>query len=154
MANVADNTGRAPHRQTLIGWLKATISRAVNGNELRDIGRAELNQIARDLNLSPLELHKLSIGHGPSPALLEKRLAEFGLAPERVKRLHPEVLRDLQRVCAMCASTNRCAREFAGQEPASPRSEYCPNTQTLEALERENVLSNAQQPLPIGPSCC
>jgi hypothetical protein len=153
MPNVADNSGRA-RSQRLIGRIKATVSRAVNGNELRDIGRAEFSQIARDLNLSPLELHKLSIGNGSSPALLEKRLAEFDFAPELVKRLHPEVLRDLQRVCAMCASTNRCAREFARREPASPRSEYCPNTQTLEALEREKVLSNAQQPLPSGPSCC
>ena len=150
MANVTDNEGS----RSLIGWLKAIVSRAVNRNELRDIGRAEFNQIARDLNLSSLELHKLSVGNGSSPALLEKRLAEFDLAPELVKRLHPEVLRDLQRVCAMCASTKRCAREFARQEPASGRSEYCPNTQTLEALEREDVLSNAQQQLPIGPSCC
>ena len=146
MTIVTDNTGTSPRSRAVASWLITILTRFVNRDELQDMDRAEFDQIARDLNLSPFELRKLSIGNGSSPDLLEKRLAEFELAPEIVKREHPEVMRDLQRVCGMCSATNRCANEFASQAPASSRSDYCPNTQTLQALERERTA--------VSRSCC
>jgi hypothetical protein len=154
MTVVTDNAGTSPRSRGVAGWLRTVLARLMNRDELHRIDRAEFDQIARDLNLSPFELHKLSIGNGSSPDLLKKRLAEFDLAPETVKREHPEVMRDLERVCGMCSLTKRCANEFASRAPSSSRSNYCPNTQTLQALERANSLSNAQAFVPIGPSCC
>jgi hypothetical protein len=154
MTVITDNTGTSPRRRGVAGWLRAMLARFANGYELRDTDCAEFDQIARDLNLSPSELHTLAVGNGSSPALLERRMAEFALAPATVKREHPEVMRDLQRVCGMCPAVKRCASDFANRTPASSRSEYCANTPTLRALGRENTRSNVQEFAPIGPPCC
>jgi hypothetical protein len=60
----------------LVGWLRAIVSGSGRGNELRGINRAEFEQIARDLNLSALELYGLSTGRQLSGERLEARLAE------------------------------------------------------------------------------
>ncbi|MDI1267316.1 MAG: hypothetical protein PS018_29045 [bacterium] len=154
MAITVDNSANAPPGRGVMGWLKTIVARFTNRGDLSGLDRSEFEQVARDLNLSRYELQRLSGGNGSSPALLHQRMADFDLAPEALTRQHPEVMRDLQRVCGMCDATKRCANEFARNAPASSRSDYCPNTQTLQALERENILSSAQTSLPIGPSCC
>lgn len=143
---------KLPWRSGLNGWVRALISRFVNDGELQGLDRTEFGQIARDLNLSPAELYAISTGSNQSSGLLKRRMAEFGLSPEVVKTQHPEVSRDLERVCGMCSSKKRCASGF-GQQGADPtRSDYCPNTQTLQALEGERMIN--ERALPIGPVCC
>ena len=147
-----DDARKLPLGRGLAGWVRAVASRFVNDGELQGLDRTEFAQIARDLNLSPAELYAISTGSDQSAGLLNKRMAEFGLSPEVVKRQHPEVSRDLERVCGMCSSKKRCASEF-GQRGSDPsRSDYCPNTQTLQALEGESTI--AERALPIGPACC
>jgi hypothetical protein len=131
--------------RTLFGWIKAVASRLAPRNELQGIDREEFEQIARDLNLSTSELYVLSSKAGLTGELLKRRLAEFKLSPELVRKRHPEVLRDLQRVCGNCSSTRRCASEFEQAIGQGERSDYCPNTQTLRALENE--VSNVRRPL-------
>jgi hypothetical protein len=139
-------------RSAVAGWVRAVASRFRNDGELQGLDRTEFAQIARDLNLSPAELYAISTGSNRSAGLLNKRMAEFGLSPEVVKRQHPEVSRDLERVCGMCSSKKRCASEFARRGSNPSRSDYCPNTQTLEALERESMIE--ERALPVGPACC
>jgi hypothetical protein len=124
----------------------------VNDGELQGLDRTEFAQIARDLNLSPPELYAISVGGNQSAALLNKRMAEFGLSPAVVKKQHPEVSRDLERVCGMCSSKKRCASEFEQRGSDPSKSDYCPNTQTLQALEGESMIE--ERALPIGPACC
>jgi hypothetical protein len=151
MTILPDNMSKVQRRSGLAGWIRAVASRFVNDDDLQRLDRTEFAQIARDLNLSPAELHAISLGSNQSAVLLKKRMAEFGLSPEVVKKQHPEVSRDLERVCGMCLSTKRCANEF-GQRGSDPsRFDYCPNTQTLQALEGE---SRIEAPVPIGPACC
>lgn len=154
MTMTVDNSANASSGRGVTGWLKAIVSRFTNRGDLSELDRSEFEQVARDLNLSRYELQRLSGGNGSSPALLHQRMADFDLVPEALTREHPEVMRDLQRVCGMCDATKRCASEFASNAPASDRSDYCPNTQTLQALEQEKILSSARQTLPIGPCCC
>jgi hypothetical protein len=143
---------KLPRRRGLAGWVRAVASRFVNDGELQGLDRTEFAQIARDLNLSPSELYAISTGSNQSARLLNKRMAEFGLSPELVKKQHPEVSRDLERVCGMCSSKKRCASEFEQRGSNPSRSDYCPNTQTLQALEGESTI--AERALPIGPACC
>jgi hypothetical protein len=154
MTITANETGKRDPTSGLLGWVRAIAARFRSPDELRGFDRAEFEQIARDLNLSPTELHLLSIGDSSSRDLLEKRLTEFDLTSELVKKLHPEVLRDLQRVCGICIAKARCARDFAQAKPVPDRSGYCPNTQTLEALGQEHLSAGPHASLPIGPSCC
>jgi hypothetical protein len=136
-------------RAGLTGWIKAMASRFVSDGELQGLDRTEFGQIARDLNLSPAELYAISVGSNQTAGLLNKRMAEFGLSPEVVKQQHPEVSRDLERVCGMCSSKRRCACE---RGPDLARSDYCPNTQTLQAPRGESMVE--ERTLPIGPACC
>jgi hypothetical protein len=124
-------------KRTLLGWIKAVASKFRTPKDLQGIDRDEFEQIARDLNLSTSEVYVLSSKAGLTGDLLKPRLAEFKLSPELVREHHPEVLRDLQRVCGNCTSTRRCASEFERATGQGERSDYCPNTQTLRALESE-----------------
>ena len=146
------NVSKLQRRSGLAGWIRAVASRFVNDGELQGLDCAEFAQIAKDLNLSPPELYAISTGGNLSGDLLNKRMAEYGLSPEVLKKQHPEVSRDLERVCGMCSSKRRCASEFEQQGSDPSRSDYCPNTQTLQALERENMV--VERALPIGPACC
>jgi hypothetical protein len=143
---------KLPRRSGLAGWIRAVASRFVNDGELQGLDRTEFAEIARDLNLSPAELYAISTGGNLSGDLLNKRMAEFGLSPEVVKKQHLEVSRDLERVCGMCSSKKRCASEFGQRGWGPSRSDYCPNTQTLQALEGESRIE--ERALPFGPACC
>ena len=52
----------------------------------------------------------------------------------KIVRVEPQVVRDLERVCTLCASKRRCSRDFAKGRSASSWQAYCPNTMTLRAL--------------------
>src|SRR4051812_28010406 len=104
MTILADNMSKVQRRFGLAGWIRAVASRIVRDDDLQRLDRTEFAQIARDLNLSPAELHAISLGSNQSAVLLKKRMAEFGLSPEVVKKQHQEVSRDLERVCGMCSS--------------------------------------------------
>jgi hypothetical protein len=153
MTIVSDRSGKISRTGAFLNRIKAIASKLVNPNELRAISRGELEQVARDLTLSIDELHALPRNNHRSGELLGARLAEFNLAPESVRTRHPEVLSDLQRVCSNCPVAKRCAAGFA-REDRERRSEYCPNTQTLQALEQESLKPVTPAPLPIGPACC
>lgn len=126
-----------PEKRSLFGRIKAVASKFVTPNELQGIDRDEFEQIARDLNLSTSELYVRTSKAGLTGDLLKHRLAEFKLSPELVRERHPEVLSDMQRVCGNCTSTRRCASEFEQVIGQGERSDYCPNTPTLQALESE-----------------
>jgi hypothetical protein len=105
------------------------------------------------MNLWTADLDALSKKSDARGNLLLRRLTEFGLSQEALKIRHPEVLHDLQRVCGYCDSTGRCASEFKRAGSAAIRSDYCPNTQTLEALKEEDRQSGAD-PSARGPLLC
>jgi hypothetical protein len=142
---------RAPRASALIGWVKAITSKFVGRSE-RSLDDKEFEQIARDLTLSVSELHALSRKDDRSGDLLNKRLSEYGLSAIELRDRHPEVLRDLQRVCGNCTSIKRCTNEFKQGGSRAARTDYCPNTQTLEALKTESLEKSAQ--VPITPCCC
>ncbi len=98
----------------------------------------EMESIARELNVSPAELGALVLMPTNSLELLAKRLSHAGLSEQRLATVHPEVLRDLRRVCSQCTAAARCARDLGRERRAGP-SKYCPNEQTLQALAREAV---------------
>jgi hypothetical protein len=122
----------------LIGRMKELSERIARLVELRSIDDRQLDQIAREFGMSKSDLYALCASRAPTGDLLRQRLAEFDLSEEMLARRHPEVLRDLQRVCGTCATTSRCAHDFAAHKPGN-RDEYCPNTCTLYALKQEGL---------------
>lgn len=98
-------------------------------------GEAEIKRIAHDMGMTAAELRAVA-EHGPeAPSLLLQRMAALDLDPAEVTQVGPQTFRDLQRVCTMCESKRRCARDFAHHAAAPQWQDYCPNAQTLLALD-------------------
>ncbi len=110
-------------------------SRSKTLNELRSCGEKEVEAIARDTGLSVADFRQLAKLGPNAPDLLERRMAALDLDPNEVSAIVPHTFRDLQRVCSLCDSQRRCLRDLA-RDPAIPAwKDYCPNAQTLMALD-------------------
>ncbi len=98
-------------------------------------GELEIERIARDVRMTPAELHAVA-KRGPGAAdLLLRRMAALDLDPAEVAQVGPQTFRDLQRVCSLCESKRRCMRDLAHNAAAPLWQDYCPNAQTLMALD-------------------
>ena len=101
---------------------------------LAECGAEGLERMAHDIGVSSAELYKLA-SRGPESAdLLCRRMEVLDLDHDEVARVERATFQDLQRVCSMCDCKKRCARDLA-RDPADPVwKDYCPNAQTLTAL--------------------
>ena len=98
-------------------------------------GEEEIERIARDVRMTPDELRAVA-KRGPGAAdLLLERMAALDLDPAEVAQVGPETFRDLQRVCSLCESKRCCVRDLAHDATAPQWQDYCPNAQTLMALD-------------------
>jgi hypothetical protein len=124
----------------LIGWFRTRLENWAQGrmtlSDLDHMGREEASRTAHDVSLSSSDLVGLA-ERGPQAAdLLPLRLAAQHLDPQQLVRTEAGVLRDMQRLCTMCASKGRCARELA-EHPDDPAwRSYCPNVATIDAETR------------------
>jgi hypothetical protein len=116
----------------VVSWAKRVSFRFDQSEELRKLNPDEIKKIARDFGISPSEFLMVARSDVGVQALLKQRLVEMGLSETLLQNQHPKEFGDLNRVCAGCASAKRCASDF--QQERSGRSDYCPNTFTLEAL--------------------
>jgi hypothetical protein len=128
-APVTDGKPSALH--VLVQWFK---NRTYGGAELAACGDREVEQIAKDVGVSTAELYQLARSDAGAEQLLQ-RMAALDLDCKEVARLMPETMRDLQRLCTLCATRRRCTHDLA-QDPNDPNwKEYCPNVATLLALD-------------------
>jgi hypothetical protein len=118
-------------------WMRNTLDK--HGGEAALMDREEVARIASDLNLSVSELRNLCDKHGGTPERLQQRLSQLHLDRSEIKHEHPGVLRDLEKVCALCASEARCSRDFERHAAPEAWTEYCPNSSTLEDLQQETA---------------
>ncbi len=90
--------------------------------------------MAKEIGVTAAELRRLaSLGPGAADLLL-RRMAALDLDRNEVSRIEPQTFQDLQRVCTLCESHRRCARDL-GHDAADPAwQDYCPNAATLIAL--------------------
>jgi hypothetical protein len=102
---------------------------------LAECGAEGLERMAHDIGVSSAELYKLA-SRGPESAdLLCRRMEVLDLDQDELARVERATFQDLQRVCSMCDCKKRCARDLA-RDPADPVwKDYCPNAQTLTALD-------------------
>jgi hypothetical protein len=73
------------------------------------------------------------VPHGKdAAALLPHMMQALNLDPEATPL---GVLRDLQRVCSLCKNKSECACELARGSADTTYAEFCPNADTLRALQ-------------------
>jgi hypothetical protein len=116
--------------ELVANWLKR---RQAHQHSLDGLPNAEVQKIAHDMGLSTADLRALD-RLADQPLLLPRLLEALHIDPEAVARSEPMVYRDLQRVCAMCDSKKRCARDLKEGTAAVHFEDYCPNTLTLKTL--------------------
>jgi transcriptional regulator with XRE-family HTH domain len=105
-------------------------------NELRQLNTAEFDRIASDLRVSPADLNEL-VRQGPHAAdELPQLLKVLGIDEEALVRTEPLVLRDMKRVCVLCAHKSECDRDLASGVSAKHYEGYCPNAPTIELLNQ------------------
>ena len=106
-------------------------------NELRELNTSEFDRIAGELRVSPSDLTEL-VRQGPHAAdQLPQMLKALGIDEEALARTQPLVLRDMERVCALCHQKGECVRDFAAGTAAEHYEEYCPNAPTIDVLGPE-----------------
>ena len=95
----------------------------------------EVAHMASDVNLTVGEL-RAALRHTPEDAkLLLRRMAVLGLDSEGLARREAGVMRDLERLCAICPTKKRCRKELK-QDPHNPAwRKHCLNEPTLAALQ-------------------
>ena len=103
-------------------------------NEICQLNTVEFDRIASELRVSPTDLNEL-VRQGPHAAdELPKLLKIFGIDEEALTRTQPLVLRDMERVCALCAHKGECDRDLAAGTLAEHYKGYCLNAPTIEVL--------------------
>jgi len=104
--------------------------------EMREMDAANFGRIASELRMSSADLEAL-VRRGPHAAdELPKMLKALGIDQEALMRTEPLVLRDMERVCALCSQKHRCDRDLAAGTAASHYDEYCANAPTIDGLGR------------------
>jgi hypothetical protein len=92
-------------------------------------------RIAHDVGVGGAAELRVLAGKWPDSAdLLSRRMRQIRLDAAKIVRVEPQVVRDLERVCTLCASKRRCIRDLAKGQSDSSWQAYCPNTMTLRAL--------------------
>ena len=101
---------------------------------MRQMDRSDFDRIASDLRVSSSDLDTL-VRQGPHAAdELPKLLKAIGIDEADLARTQPLVLRDMERVCAMCHHKRQCDRDLDAGTSAEHYKGYCRNASTIELL--------------------
>jgi hypothetical protein len=134
-------SAQTSERQTLLGhlgrWCQSWFKRRAALAELDRYSLPELERLGRDAGVGGNDLRVLAGKWPDSANLLTRRIAELGLNATEISRADPQTMRDLQRVCTICASKGECEHDLARHENTSDWQEYCPNAETFDALRSE-----------------
>jgi hypothetical protein len=122
---------------TLGSWWRNWMHSRAAVAEIDQLDGSERSRVAQDVGLNEPQLRTLA-GKWPDAAdLLSQRLAALEIDEGAVARTEPSVMRDMQRVCSMCVEKPHCGHDI-DRDPADPEwRDYCPNLETLDALEAE-----------------
>jgi hypothetical protein len=100
----------------------------------------EADRLALDVGLQWLELIRVSGQRVAWRGLLEARLNALGAELCRLETETPEYARDLARICALCDSKARCARDLKRRPESGIWRTYCPNESTLAQVTRTKAI--------------
>ncbi len=104
--------------------------------------RTDVELLAIDVNLSPGDLRAVTAKWPDGNDLLRRRMTTLQLDPEQFSSAELGALRDLQRVCTLCGSKTPCQHDLARDTSSADWRNYCPNVDTLDALQSESTSGN------------
>lgn len=125
-----------PAVQLLISTFADWLKHRRELNELRQMDRTDFDRIAEDLRVSPSDLDEL-VRRGPHAAdELPAMLTALGIDAQNLARTEPMLLRDMERVCAMCNHKAQCDRDLIAGTAAEHYEGYCLNAPTIDRLDK------------------
>ena len=125
-----------PHVDNLISGFADWLKHRRELNEMRQLDRVEFDRVANDLRVSPDDLDEL-VRHGPHAAdELPQMLKALGIDENSLAASQPLLLRDMERVCALCDHKRQCDHDLAEGTAAEHYREYCLNAPTIEQLDK------------------
>ena len=131
---MTDQANAYPRLQRLIDAFASRLERFRALGEIGQLDREAVERIAADLRISPDDLNEL-VRHGPRAAdELPRMLKALGIDEAALTRSEPLVLRDMERVCAMCKEKARCGDDLAAGTADQHYEEYCLNAPTIDHL--------------------
>lgn len=123
-----------PVVETLVNTFNDWLKHRRELSEIRQLNTVEFDRIASELRVSPTDLNEL-VRQGPHAAdELPKLLKLLGIEEEDLAHTQPLVLRDMERVCALCAHKSQCDRDLDDGTLAEHYEGYCPNAPTIDVL--------------------
>ena len=124
-----------PRVEALISTFADWLKHRRELNEMRQLDRLEFDRIASDLRISPDDLDEL-VRHGAHGAdELPQLLKVLGIDEGDLASTQPLLVRDMERVCALCAHKRQCDRDLADGSIAEHYKDYCLNAPTIEQLK-------------------
>jgi hypothetical protein len=118
----------------LADWWRRHASVQRNLASLQAFGPEEMARMAQDVGVTPADLRSLASHASDAAHLLELRLSALGMSAAQLHRNRPADLRDMERLCTMCESKGRCARDLSADPKDPVWRKYCPNEPALVAL--------------------
>jgi hypothetical protein len=117
---------------TFADWLKHRREM----REMRQLDRDELDRIANDLRVSSMDLEEL-VRQGPHSAdELPRLLKALGIDEHDIASVQPMLLRDTERVCALCGHKRQCDHDLIAGASAENFADYCPNAPTISEFNK------------------
>ena len=104
-------------------------------HELDALDKDQRDALARDIGV-PADLLPTLVARGPDAAAELPLLMEaLSLDPERIRRIHAALMRDMSLTCSGCTTAVRCRDDLAKGRAPAQFAAYCPNAVSLRELE-------------------
>ena len=127
----------------LVHWWREWIYRRQTMADLDRCGSAGVERVARDLAMGKADLCILAGKWPASLNFLSRRMEELKLDATEIARVEPDVIRDLQRVCSLCASDLALAESPAERRGLRFVRLHCAQCHAIDAV--------GESPLAIAP---
>jgi len=124
---------------SFLSSVRAWINRQSDLRALESMGAEGRRDIAQDLNVSASTLCELARRGDSASEELPRMLEAVSLSPGELSQTHPAVLRDMAVVCSECVEKPRCRSDLTLGVAAATYDEYCPNAETIDALQEEEL---------------
>jgi uncharacterized protein YjiS (DUF1127 family) len=123
--------------------IKRWQSNRMRAQELDSLDQDQREALARDIGVS-VDMLPVLIARGPEAAAeLPRLMHALSLDTDRIRHIHATLMRDMSLTCSGCTAAVRCRHDLDQGQARAHYGEYCPNAETLQKLQEENVSNSA-----------
>jgi hypothetical protein len=120
--------------KAIADWVGIYRSAIGYNNEFGMCGPDEVMRMAKEIGVTPSQLHEL-VSKGPGNAnLLKAMLVALHVDPKVLADMDPLIMRELKWLCITCSNKKRCEHEIAKETATEHFREFCPNAVSLDEL--------------------